>query len=114
MANYYLLERFLSTRKDIQLMSALQGSIGIDLARAHRPALILLDMNLPDMNGEQVLRTLKGDPATADFRIVTVTGEVMLDREKEMKALGVMETLVKPYKLAEITALLERALAPQG
>ncbi len=110
-ANYYLLERFLSTRKDIELMSALQGSIGLDLAREHKPELILLDLNLPDMSGEHVLRTLKEDPATAGFRVVAVTGEVMLDREKELKALGVMETLVKPYKLAEISALLDRALA---
>jgi len=110
-ANYYLLERFLSTRKDIEILSALQGGIGIDLARQHRPALILLDLNLPDMNGEQVLRALKADPATADLRVVAVTGEIMAEREKTLKALGVMEALVKPYKLSEITALLERALA---
>jgi PAS domain S-box-containing protein len=110
-ANYYLLERFLSSRKDIHMMSALQGSIGIDLAREHLPALILLDLNLPDMNGEHVLRALKADPATAGIRVVAVTGEVVQDREKELKALGVMETMVKPYKLAEITAMLERALA---
>ena len=110
-ANYFLLERFLSTRQDIELISALQGGIGIDLARRHRPALILLDLNLPDMNGEQVLQKLRADPATADLRVVAVTGEIMTEREKELKALGVMETLVKPYKLSEITALLERALA---
>ncbi|MEO6788392.1 MAG: response regulator, partial [Chthoniobacteraceae bacterium] len=111
---YYLLERFLSTRKDIRLISALQGSIGIDLAREHRPALILLDLNLPDMSGEEVLRKLKADPATANFPIVAVTGEVMSDRTTELEALGVMETLTKPYKLAEVTALLERSLAPQN
>jgi PAS domain S-box-containing protein len=109
-ANYYLLERFLSTRKDIQLLSALQGSIGIELAREHRPALILLDLNLPDMSGEQVLRTLKANPATADIRVVAVTGEIESGRNKQLAELGVMETLVKPYKLAEITALLERSL----
>ena len=109
-ANYYLLERFLSTRGDLKLMSAMQGSIGIDLARKHRPDLILLDMNLPDMSGEQVLRTLKSDPATANFRVVAVTGEMMTERTEAMKDLGVLETLTKPYKLAEITALLERTL----
>ena len=110
-ANYYLLERFLSTREDIELISALQGGIGVDLARQHLPALILLDLNLPDMNGEQVLRKLRADPATTDLRVVAVTGEIMTEREKELTALGVIETLVKPYKLAEITALIERALA---
>ncbi len=85
MANYYLLERFLSTRKDIELISALQGGIGIDLARQHRPALILLDLNLPDMNGEQVLQKLRADPATADLNVVTVTGEIRTERDKELQ-----------------------------
>ena len=109
-ANYYLLERFLSTRKDIQLSSALQGSIGIELAQRDRPALILLDLNLPDMNGEQVLQALKGNAATADIPVVAVTGEAMIDREKHLKSLGITETLVKPYKLAQVTEILERAL----
>ena len=110
-ANYFLLERFLSTRKDLKLIQAVQGSIGIDLAREHRPALILLDLNLPDMNGEQVLRRLRADPATADIRVVAVTGEVGSGREQLLAELGVTETLVKPYKLSEISALLERSLA---
>jgi CheY-like chemotaxis protein len=110
-ANYYLLERFLRMRSDIELLSALQGSIGLDLARAHRPDLILLDLNLPDMTGEQVLRELRNHAVTADTKVVAVTGEVVNDREKELKALGVVETLVKPYKLADVTALLKRTLA---
>jgi CheY-like chemotaxis protein len=109
-ANYYLLERFLRTRRDIELLSALQGSIGLDLAREHRPDLILLDLNLPDMTGEQVLRELRNNSATAGAKVIAVTGEVVNDREKEMKALGVVETLVKPYKLADVTALLDRTL----
>ena len=109
-ANYSLLERFLAKRDDVKLISALQGSIGIDLARQHRPDLILLDMNLPDMGGEQVLRTLKADPATAKFPVVAVSGEMLRDREKELKTLGVLEMLMKPYKLADITAVLERNL----
>jgi CheY-like chemotaxis protein len=107
-ANYYLLERFLSSRKDIHLFPALQGSTGIEIAQRERPALILLDLNLPDMNGEQVLRALRADPATAEIPVVAVTGEAVLDFQKELKALGVTETLVKPYKLAQITDLLER------
>ena len=110
-ANFFLLDRFLSTRKDIKLISALQGSIGLDLAREHHPALILLDLNLPDMNGEQVLRKLKADPATADLRVVVVSGDITGGKDKELAALGVAETLAKPYNLTQITAVLERALA---
>jgi PAS domain S-box-containing protein len=109
-ANYFLLERFLSIRKDIRLSSALQGSTGIELAQRDQPALILLDLNLPDMNGEQVLQALRANPATADIPVVAVTGESTLDREKELKALGVTETLVKPYKLAQVTEILDRML----
>ena len=109
-ANYYLLERFLGTRKDIQLFSALQGGTGIEFAQRERPALILLDLNLPDMNGEQVLHALRANAVTADIPVIAVTGESTLDREKELKALGVSETLVKPYKLAQVTEILDRAL----
>ncbi len=107
-ANYYLVERFLAPRTDIRLLPALQGSVGIELAREHRPDLILLDMNLPDMNGEQILRSLRADPRTNALRVVAVTGEMLEEREETLKALGVLETLVKPYKLAQITTLLER------
>ena len=110
-ANCYLLERFLAPRADIRLISALQGSIGLELAREHRPDLILLDLNLPDMNGEQVLRALRADPATSGLRVVAVTGEMMIEREEELKALGMLEILVKPYKLAQVTELLERSFA---
>ena len=109
-ANYFLLDRFLSSRKDIRLSSALLGSTGIEFAQRERPALILLDLNLPDMNGEQVLQALRANPATADIPVVAVTGESVLDRQKELKALGVTETLVKPYKLAQVTEILDRAL----
>ncbi len=109
-ANYFLVDRFLANRKDIQLMSALLGSVGIAMAREHLPDLILLDLNLPDMDGEQILRSLRGDRITNGIRVVAVTGEMMIEREEELRALGVLEILVKPYKLAAITALLERSL----
>ena len=56
-----------------------------------------------------MLRALRADPSTADIPVVAVTGESTLNRAKELKALGVTETLVKPYKLAQVTELLERA-----
>ncbi len=113
-ANYYLLERFLAPREDLKLMSALQGSVGIELAKEQRPDLILLDLNLPDMNGEQILRALRADPVTNPVRVVAVTGEMMIEREDELRALGVLEILVKPYKLAQITELLERSFAKKN
>ena len=110
-ANFHLLERFLSVRDDIEMISAMDGTTGIDLARQHLPDLILLDLNLPDMSGEQVLRALRADPATHSLAVVAVTGGLMPEREEEIGLLGVIETVRKPYKLTAITALLDRSLA---
>jgi PAS domain S-box-containing protein len=109
-SNYYLLERILESRKDIKLFSALQGRLGLDLAREHRPNLILLDLNLPDMSGEQLLRTLKSDARTADIPVVAVTGEVASDRPDVLRKLGAQDVLMKPYRVQELMAILQRTM----
>ncbi len=114
LANYYLLERILAPRKDIKLLSALQGRIGLDLARQHQPDLLLLDLNLPDMLGEQLLRILKDDPATAGIPVIAVTGEVASGRSNILRELGALDTLVKPYRVQELLALLDSVLGQQA
>jgi PAS domain S-box-containing protein len=109
-SNYYLLERILESRKDIKLFSALQGRLGLDLAREHRPNLILIDLNLPDMPGEELLRALKEDPRTADIPVVAVTGEVASDRPERLKEMGALEVLLKPYRVQELMAILNRTM----
>jgi PAS domain S-box-containing protein len=109
-ANYYLLERILQSRKELKLVSALQGSLGLELARSQQPDLILLDLNLPDMSGEQLLRKLKGDPQTASIPVIAVTGEAASNRPDQLRAIGAVETLVKPYRVQELTVLIDRAL----
>ena len=110
-SNYYLLERILESRKDIKLLSALQGRLGLELAREHRPDLILLDLNLPDMPGEQLLRSLKEDARTANIPVVAVTGEVAGDRPEMLRQLGAIDVLMKPYRVQELMAIVDRAMA---
>ncbi len=110
-ANFYLLERIISTRDDIELLPAIQGSIGIDLAREHRPQAILLDMNLPDMTGEQVLQILKADPSTAAIPVIVVTGGLALERPELIHELGAVDILAKPYRIDRLLTLLDSVLA---
>lgn len=110
LANYYLLERILAPRKDIKLLSALQGRLGLELAREHQPDLLLLDLNLPDMSGEQLLRKLKDNPLTASIPVIAITGEVASDRSKLLLQLGALDILNKPYKVQELLSLLENML----
>ena len=110
---YYLLDRILTARKGIKLLSALRGQLGCEMAREHKPELILLDMNLPDMTGEQVLRRLKGDPTTAAIPVIPVTGDALGGRGKELADLGITEVIQKPYSVAEIMALIDRVFPPK-
>ena len=63
-ANFRLIERILKLRPGVRLLSATQGRLGLELARQHLPDLIFLDLHLPDIQGDEVLRQLQDDVAT--------------------------------------------------
>ncbi|MDX6451773.1 MAG: hypothetical protein QOH16_1822, partial [Gaiellaceae bacterium] len=68
-SNIKLVEAILAARPEVTLIVATQGSLAIDLAREHRPALVLLDLNLPDISGEEVLRRLRSDARTTEIPV---------------------------------------------
>ena len=98
-ANFYLLERILQARKHIKLVSALHGSLGLELARSQRPDLILLDLNLPDMTGEQLLRSLKENPHTASIPVIAVTAFAMKGDEERIREGGCEAYISKPFSV---------------
>lgn len=75
MSNLKLIERVLAHRPSVELAPTMQGRLGLDLAREHRPDLILLDLHLPDMQGDEVLRQLRRDPDTAHIPVVVISAE---------------------------------------
>ena len=75
MSNLKLVERIFAQRPDVEVVAALHGSLGLELAREHNPALILLDLHLPDIGGEQVLQRLRDDPVTASIPVVIVSAD---------------------------------------
>jgi CheY-like chemotaxis protein len=109
--NLRLVERILGTRTGYRLLTAMQGGIGLDLAREHQPDLILLDLNLPDMTGDEVLRRLKADASMSAIPVIMVSAEAMGERVNELLALGAAGYLTKPYRLTEFLRTIEQALA---
>jgi PAS domain S-box-containing protein len=110
-SNLELVDRVLATRPGLNLISTMQGRRGIELARDHRPDLILLDLHLPDMPGEEVLRLLRGDPATQHTPIVVITADATKRRVNELFAAGADDFLTKPLDVRRFIEVVESAVA---
>jgi CheY-like chemotaxis protein len=112
-ANVALMESILAQRPDVTLLTAMQGRLGIELARRHHPNLILLDVHLPDMRGDEVLRRLNDDPATREIPVVVVSADATREQEERLLATGARAYLIKPldvrYFLHVVDAVLQKA-----
>lgn len=108
--NLRLVERLFATRPEYRLLPAMQGGLAIDLAREHHPDLILLDLNLPDMSGENVLRKLKEDAALAEIPVITVSADAMGDRIEKLLSLGASGYLTKPFLVSEFFQVIDTML----
>ena len=97
LSNLKLMERVLARRPGIELVSAMQGSLGVTLARDHRPDLILLDLNLPDMPGEEVLARLHADPATAEVPIIVISADATAGQRARLVERGASDFITKPF-----------------
>ena len=75
LANVTLVQRIVAQREDVEIIPAMQGRLGLELAREHLPALVLLDLHLPDISGDEVLQRLRDDPVTAKIPVVIVSAD---------------------------------------
>jgi PAS domain S-box-containing protein len=109
-ANLMLVKDLIARRPDIRLLSARDGIRGLEIARASRPDVILMDINLPGISGIQALRILANDPATAHIPVIALSANVMpRDIEKGVEA-GFFRYLTKPIKVSEFMDTLDVAL----
>lgn len=104
LANLQLIEHLLSRHSNLRLLTAMQGQIGLDLAREHKPSLILLDMNLPDIQGDEVLRRLLADPTTADIPVVVISADATPHTIRHLMTSGATNYITKPI---EVRSFLE-------
>lgn len=109
-ANLRLVQKILEKLPGIDLYSATNAEMGIELARAKHPALILMDINLPGMNGYEALSRLRNYPETRDIPVVAVTAAAMaVDIERGEKA-GFRHYLTKPLQMKALIDVLESEL----
>jgi PAS domain S-box-containing protein len=110
LANLKLMERILPGRRGGRLLTAMRGSLGLQLARDHHPDLVLLDLHLPDMPGTDVLRELQLDPATRDIPVVIVSADATPGQVALLLAAGARAYLTKPVDVHELLSVTGRLL----
>ncbi len=109
-ANLLLVEQIMEDQPQVRMLSARDGNLGIALARAHLPDVILMDINLPGLNGTEAMKILRADPLTKHIPIVALSANAMLrDIEKGLEA-GFFRYLTKPIEVKEFLEVLDAAL----
>jgi PAS domain S-box-containing protein len=111
LSNFKLVEQILCARPGIELLAAMQGNLGLELARRHHPDLILLDLHLPGMQGDAVLRRLKDDPVTRDIPVVLVSADATTGQTERLLEAGAREYLTKPLDVRQFLQVVEDALS---
>jgi len=114
LANLILVRHILNRRPDIRLLEAPQGQLGLDLASAHRPDVILLDIHLPDMTGRDVLRVLRQDEVTRDVPVVVVSASAMPNEVQRVIDEGASTFLAKPLDVKLFLETLDSLLYGGG
>jgi PAS domain S-box-containing protein len=109
-ANLKLVEQIIARHPDIRLLTAVNGNSGIEIARASRPDVILMDINLPGLNGFEALEILRSDPDTTHIPVIAISANAMpLDIERGLQA-GFFRYIIKPIKVNEFMEALDVAL----
>ena len=109
-ANMQLVEQLIARRPDMRLLSAGDGMSGIEIARTQQPKVILMDINLPGINGIQALRILRKDPITAHIPVLAISANAMPHDIKKGLEAGFFRYLAKPIKVDEFMDALDTAL----
>ena len=110
LSNLTLIEEMLQEESDIELLTAMQGQIGLDLACRHSPDLILLDLHLPDIAGRDVLLQLKAWQATRDIPVVVISADATTRQIDRLLAAGAIHYLTKPLDVAEFFSVLDKTI----
>ncbi len=107
MANSQVLERIFRSWSDVTLIATDNAESGLELAIDHRPDLILLDLHLPGMSGEEAFARLRADPGTSSIPVVVLSADATPGTVRRLLARGAAAYLTKPLDLASLYRVLE-------
>ena len=110
LSNINLIEHIIVHRPQVKLVAAMQGRLGLDLAREHRPDLILLDLHLPDISGEDVLQGLRQVPELLHIPVIVISADATRGRIERLLSMGVLDYLPKPLDIKRFLQLLDSCL----
>ena len=101
-------------RKGYEVVVAVDGQQGVDMARSQAPDLILMDMSLPVLDGWEATRVLKSDDATSGIPVIALTAHAMTGDEDKAKEAGCNDYDTKPVELPRLLGKIEALLAQKG
>jgi signal transduction histidine kinase/CheY-like chemotaxis protein len=110
LSNLHLVERILAHRPQIKIVPAMQGRMAIELAQEHKPDVILLDLNPPDMPGWEVLARLQSDPTTRDIPVIVISADAAAAERERLLAAGAFAYLGEPLEVSGFVTAIHRAL----
>lgn len=110
-SNLRLVEQLIGIRDDIELYTAHNPRLGIDLAEVHQPDLILLDINMPGMDGYQVLEILKDTDSLKNTPVIAVTANAMPSDIEQGRAAGFNDYVTKPLQVNSFLSLIDNYLS---
>jgi len=111
--NRLLLERILQPR-GFTTLSACGGQEGVELARQHKPSLILMDIQMPDISGYDALAILRADKETSNIPVMAVTGNATEGDRGKLANAGFNAALLKPFNIAELLKHVSALIHPSA
>jgi CheY-like chemotaxis protein len=113
-ANLKLVEQIIARHSDLGLVTAANGMRGIEIARATQPDVILMDINLPDIDGFEALQLLRADPVTCNIPVVAISANAMPSDIKKGLDTGFFRYITKPIRVSQFMEALDLALEIAG
>ncbi len=109
-ANLRLVQEIVKFRDDLRLLTAADARLGLDLARAHQPDVILMDINLPGMSGTEAMRALRQDAATEWIPVIALSANAMPKDIRVALEAGFFQYITKPVNIDDFFSALDKSL----